>query len=244
MEIKQLIESVPWHHKFEIEPGIVTPGVYAPKGLFQRLRLPNDMSGLRVIDIGARDGYFSFEMEKRGAEVLAVDYCPSKEMGFDVAKQILGSSVQFLQANLYELPNCDLEKFDIVLCLGVIYHVPDPYLTFEILRALVKGGGKVFLESNNLDAGFRSVDGEEVEFPNEFSQYPTAIFTRANPTNYWCMNYKCLKALAEDTAFEVIRQETWGKRILMEMTAVNDSKKDGIMKLARGKNLSGLRQKK
>ena len=50
--------------------------------------------------------------------------------------------------------------------------------------------------------------------------------------------------MAEDTAFEVIRQETWGKRILMEMTAVNDSKKDGIMKLARGKNLSGLRQKK
>lgn len=244
MEIKELIESVPWHHKFEIVPGIVTPGAYAPEGLFQRLQLPNDMSGLRVLDIGARDGYFSFEIEKRGAEVLAVDYCPSQEMGFDVAKQILGSSVQFLQANLYELPSCDLEEFDIVLCLGVIYHVPDPYLTFEILRALVKVGGQVFLESNNLDAGFRSVDGKSVEFPNEFSEYPMAVFTRANATNYWCMNYKCLKALAEDTAFEVIRQETWGKRMLMEMIAVNDSKKDKILKLARGKSPFGLRQKK
>lgn len=235
MNHEELIQSVVWHHRFEIAPGMMTPGRYNPNGLFKRLELPETMEGLRVLDIGARDGFFSFECEKRGAEVLAIDYLPAEEMGFEVARRILGSSVEFRQANLYELPELKLPPFDIVLCLGVVYHVPDPYLAFEILKSLVKNAGRVLLEANNLDEGFTSVDGREQRFPDAFSQYPAAIFTRSNPTNYWCMNRRCLEALASDTGFQVSRVETWGKRILMDMTSELNREKERILRLARGR---------
>ena len=99
-EIKEMIDSVPvWHHRIELAPGIFTPAIQQTQDLLTSIDLPKDMSGFRVLDLGARDGFFSFECEKRGAaEVIAVDYTPVELTGFAVASKILNSKVKWLTA--------------------------------------------------------------------------------------------------------------------------------------------------
>src|SRR5271166_1091860 len=125
MNLQEMVDSVPvWYHKFEFAPGIVTPGSRNSQSLLDQLDLPQNMSGLRVLDIGARDGFFSFECERRGAaEVVAVDYVPAEQTGFLVAKQILGSKLTLRHENLYDLNVSNYGVFDIVLLLGVLYHL-------------------------------------------------------------------------------------------------------------------------
>ena len=68
MNVREKIDSVPhWYHRFEFSPGVTTPGVNNSSAALAALELPDDLSGLRVLDIGARDGFFSFECERRGA---------------------------------------------------------------------------------------------------------------------------------------------------------------------------------
>jgi hypothetical protein len=68
-----------------IQPGITTPGINNTAQVLALLDLPDDARGLRVLDLGTRDGFFAFEMERRGAEVIAVDYIPKDQTGFAVA---------------------------------------------------------------------------------------------------------------------------------------------------------------
>src|ERR1041384_7791790 len=85
-EVRAEIATVPqWYQKIELRPGIITPGINHSSFVLGHLRLPADCSGLRARDLGARDGYFSFELERRGAEVMAVDYTPPEATGFRVA---------------------------------------------------------------------------------------------------------------------------------------------------------------
>ena len=104
-EIQKLIDSVQvWHHRIEVAPGIFTPGVQHTQELLATINLPQDLSGLRVLDLGARDGFFSFECERRGAaEVIAVDYSPVELTGFGVASKILNSKVKWVTANVYKI---------------------------------------------------------------------------------------------------------------------------------------------
>src|SRR5690606_4371760 len=96
-QLRERIASVsPWYHQIELAPGIVTPGVNDSAYTLARLDFPDDLSGKRAIDIGARDGFFSFELERRGAEVLAVDMMPREQTGFAVAADVLGSKVEYV----------------------------------------------------------------------------------------------------------------------------------------------------
>ena len=121
-KIQKSIDSVPvWHQRIELAPGIFTPGTQMSSNLLSSINLPRNLSGLRVLDLGARDGFFSFECEKRGAaEVIAVDYSPVELTGFAVASKILNSKVKWLTANVYRINELKLGKFDLVLFLGVI----------------------------------------------------------------------------------------------------------------------------
>ena len=71
-QVRERIAAVPhWYHQIEVRPGIVTPGINDSAGTLAQLDLPQDCTGLRALDIGARDGFFSFELERRGAQVVA-----------------------------------------------------------------------------------------------------------------------------------------------------------------------------
>jgi tRNA (mo5U34)-methyltransferase len=138
-DIRAAIDAVPfWFHQIEVAPGIVTPGIDCSAEKLAHLNLPSDLSGKRVLDIGAWDGFFSFECERRGAaEVIAIDAAPS--LSFEIARALLGSQVQFQTANIYDLTPERFGEFDLVLCLGVLYHLRHPLLGLERVHAVCKG---------------------------------------------------------------------------------------------------------
>lgn len=120
------------YHSIELPDGSVLPGLQTIEYLRWRLDLfglPMDLRGKRVLDVGAWDGWFSFECERRGAEVVAVD-CVAMDT-FLEAKQLIGSRVEYLTLDVNELSAKRLGRFDIVLFFGVLYHLRHPLLGLE-----------------------------------------------------------------------------------------------------------------
>lgn len=129
-----------WHQRFELAPGVVTPGANDVGFLLDLAEVPVDLSGLSVLDIGTSNGGTAFEVERRGAErVVAVDIYPPDWFGFGIIKQALNSQVEFLQASVYELPDRLHEQFDLVLFFGVLYHLRHPLLALDRVHELVRG---------------------------------------------------------------------------------------------------------
>src|SRR5580658_3153416 len=116
-----------WWHSFELPDGRKIDGANDLPGLKRRLALfpiPDDLSGKRVLDIGAWDGWFSFELERRGADVVSVDNVESPN--FLYLHRELNSRIDYRILDVYELTPQKLGRFDIVLFLGVLYHLKHP----------------------------------------------------------------------------------------------------------------------
>jgi hypothetical protein len=115
-EIRRLVESVPhWHHTFHFPGGVSTNGGYDPRGLLEQIELP-DLTGLRVLDVGTRDGFFAFACERAGArEVVALDHVDPDVTGFEVARRILGSKVEYARENIYQISREKYGSFDLIL---------------------------------------------------------------------------------------------------------------------------------
>jgi tRNA (mo5U34)-methyltransferase len=131
-EMAQRVQSRFRYHTIELPDGSTLPGLQSPDHMRWRLSLfplPEDLRGRRVLDIGAWDGWFSFECERRGAEVVAVD-CVALNT-FMEAKELLGSRVEYLTLDVSELSARRLGTFDIVLFFGVLYHLRHPLLGLE-----------------------------------------------------------------------------------------------------------------
>lgn len=98
--------------------------------------LPMSLDGQRVLDIGPWDGYYAFEMERRGAAVTAIDYVDLDT--FRALHEALGSRVEYRRLDIYELDPERDGQFDIVLCLGVLYHLKHPLLGLEKACAVTR----------------------------------------------------------------------------------------------------------
>jgi tRNA (mo5U34)-methyltransferase len=129
-----------WYHSFELPDGTLIDGVNPLARLrerFARFPIPADLRGRRLLDIGAWDGWFSFEAERRGAQVTAVDCV--EEPHFIELHRRLSSRVDYRVLEIYELPAAGLGRFDIVFLLGVLYHLRHPLLGLEIVCGLTTG---------------------------------------------------------------------------------------------------------
>ena len=120
-----LMNSVKWYHAFELRPGLKTPGeqFFYPESAADGLGIPRDLSGKTALDIGAWDGPMTFELERRGAKTRALDIQDPTRVGFDVARQILGSQVTHYEGSVYQLPFGELKDLDVVVFRGVFYHL-------------------------------------------------------------------------------------------------------------------------
>ena len=129
-----------WWHSFELPDGALIAGVNsleAQKARIARFPIPADLSGRRVLDIGAWDGWFTFEMERRGAEVVAIDRWDNPR--FREIHAALGSRAEYRQMNVYDLSPARLGRFDVVLFLGVLYHLKHPLLALERVCSVTMG---------------------------------------------------------------------------------------------------------
>jgi tRNA (mo5U34)-methyltransferase len=162
-EIERLIrDHGRWWHEIEVAPGIVTPGDDSNRmklPILDALGLPSDMRGLRALDIGCSDGFFSFEMEKRGAAVVAIDFVPEHYTGFATARKILGSAVEYRMDNVYNLSAESYGQFDVVLFMGVLYHLRSPLAGLDAIRSVTKDGGLLFVGTMMIDEYFQLPDG-------------------------------------------------------------------------------------
>ena len=220
-EIERRIAAVPhWHHRIAFSPEVSSPGSYDPSSLLARLGL-GDLRGKRVLDVGTRDGFFAFACERLGAEVVAIDNYPPQHTGFEVAKEILGSRVEYQLANVYDVTSEQLGTFDVVLFLGVIYHLRHPLLALDRLRALCRG--ELYLESLVCDeAFFTDLDTTRSlrSLAPDLAALPLAQFLpygrfHSDWTNKWVPNVACLRALVEDALFVAEEVRTWGDRALV-----------------------------
>ena len=132
-EMRALVDSIVWFHRIDLGAGIITPGIDQTAIKLAGIRLPDSLAGKSVLDIGALDGAFSFEAERRGsARVVALDYPAWRKdgwtgkAGFDFAKRVLGSKISESFCRLEDADANVLGTFDNVLFLGVLYHATDP----------------------------------------------------------------------------------------------------------------------
>ncbi len=159
---RRIAEHGRWWHEIELAPGIVTPGDDSNRKklpILEGLGLAEDLAGLRALDIGCSDGYFSFELERRGAEVVAVDFVPEEYTGFSVAKEILGSSVEYRMDNVYNLDPEQYGFFDIVFFLGVLYHLRKPQAALDAIRSVMQPGAQLFVATFLIDEHVLLPDG-------------------------------------------------------------------------------------
>jgi tRNA (mo5U34)-methyltransferase len=146
-----------WYHTLELAPGFVTDGMFDLRPSLARYGLPERMDGMRALDVGTWDGFWAFELERRGAEVLALDLDDERKLdwpprrrpstypaeargeGFRIAKQLIGSKVERIDLNIYDAKPEDLGTFDLVFCGSVLLHLRDQLLALERIAALCRG---------------------------------------------------------------------------------------------------------
>jgi tRNA (mo5U34)-methyltransferase len=146
-ELRARVSQIRWHHSIDLGSGIVTPGQDNSSRKLERLKLPASLSGQTVLDVGAWDGFFSFEAERRGAQrVLATDsYCWNGshdwggQQGFRLAKEALNSRVEEREIDVLELAPEKVGTFDVVFFLGVLYHMKHPLLSLERVAGVTRG---------------------------------------------------------------------------------------------------------
>lgn len=200
------VKEVPfWWHSIEVGYGIVTSGhqggLSYPSSAYQlvkSLKFPENLKGKSFLDIGAWDGYFAFEAEKRGAsKVLAFDnfYRDKLEdtgsQGFEVLKEILDSKVEFQKADVYDLSPEKFGMFDVVIFPGVLYHLKHPLLALEKIASVTK---EMLILETHYD-------------PYHKGKYPLASFyekdeVNNDPTTWWGFNEECLHAALRTAGFK------------------------------------------
>ncbi len=145
-ELRSQVATIKWHHSIDLGHGIVTQGEDNSAKKLERLQLPASFAGKSVLDIGAWDGFFSFEAERRGAKrVLATDSFVwrgqvewADKRGFDLSKRALGSSVEEMEIDVLDLSPEKVGTFDVVFFLGVLYHMKHPLLSLEKVAGVTR----------------------------------------------------------------------------------------------------------
>jgi tRNA (mo5U34)-methyltransferase len=210
-EVRERIASVgTWRHTIEVAPGISTPGTVDNRSELDRLHLPAELAGKRVLDVGCSDGFYSFTCEQRGADVVALDdessLLAGEGNGFTVARELLGSKVDYRVADVETLGESDLGLFDLVLFVNVLYHVQNPQRALHALAAVTRPGGRMVLKTifrNDVRVWVRGRPyGFDFDRKPKWWYFPTDELG-GDPTNWWAPNRAGLVGMLEATGWRV-----------------------------------------
>jgi 2-polyprenyl-3-methyl-5-hydroxy-6-metoxy-1,4-benzoquinol methylase len=149
-EIRQAISLYKFYHIIKVTDNIATPGntLYVPaQNLCMKYLRSLDLKGKRVLDIGCRDGLFSFAAESMGAaEVIGIDNDLSKP-ATEFLIPFFNSKVKMQRINLYDFKPDNFGLFDVVIFPGVLYHLRYPFWALKVIRDVLKLGGHLLIET-------------------------------------------------------------------------------------------------
>jgi tRNA (mo5U34)-methyltransferase len=210
-----------WYHTLELAPGVVTPGWVDTRSVIDRVPMPASLAGLRCLDVGTWDGFWAFEMERRGAaEVHAVDvpdpyrwdwpartrikesYDGGRENldvikrngnGFPIARDALRSSVQRHELTVYEMSSELLGSFDFVFVGSLLLHLRDPVGALERIRMVAEG-----------EVVFN--DCIEYVLSKLRPRTPTARLDAEDRVWWWQPNLAALHSMIEQAGFEILER--------------------------------------
>jgi tRNA (mo5U34)-methyltransferase len=173
--------------------------------------VPKDLSGRTVLDLGCNAGFYAFEMKRRGAErVVAVDNDARYLAQARLASRVLDIKIELRQLSIYEIQRLK-EKFDLVLFLGVFYHLRHPLLALDLIHEHVARDLLVF---QSMQRGSEKVLPVGADYPfgetGIFAQpdFPATYFIEksysGDPTNWWIPNRACAEAMLRSAGFEIV----------------------------------------
>ncbi|PZR76873.1 MAG: hypothetical protein DLM73_01575 [Chthoniobacterales bacterium] len=198
---ERFFAGVHWHQSWNIFEGVRLPGRNSVEELCDRIQLPLDLTGKRVLDIGAWHGAFSFECERRGAsEVIAFSLENPETSGFNLLKTVLSSKVKYVVGSAYNLQDYGLGRFDVVLFLGVLYHLRYPLLAIDRLRSIC--AGELYIETH--------ISGLLPDLPI-WQFYPGAELAD-DSSNWFGPNIPAVITAFQTAGFNISLLETWGTR--------------------------------
>ena len=218
-EIQQRVATLSiWRHRIPLPHGVVTPGRDDCNAELGPIHLPADLTGQRVLDVGCSDGFFSFESERRGADVLGIDNFSSTpfnagQNGFAIAKRVLKAKAEWLNESVYDLDPDRHGRFDLIIFLNTLYHLRHPLLGLEKMAHVLRPGGTMLLKTYfHHDVRFRRW-GFDV-FKRPVMRFFENDDLNDDPSNWWAPNRRCLEAMLRTSGFEnLTRLGTYGDRI-------------------------------
>lgn len=217
--LQQRVEELgPWFHNLRLGNVQTAPhhflGDY-PELKYKHFRdaLPADMGGLSVLDIGCNAGFYSLEMKRRGAaRVLGIDTDEHYLRQACFAAQVTGLDVDFERMAVWDV-GALAERFDLVIFMGVLYHLRHPLLALDLIHEHV---ARDLLLFQSMQRGSREVAAvaEDYDFsePAPFNEpgYPKMHFIERryshDETNWWAPNRACTEAMLRSSGFAIETQ--------------------------------------
>jgi tRNA (mo5U34)-methyltransferase len=202
-----------WYHTIELPDGSVTPGWFDLRPYVARYGLPDDLSGLRALDVGTWDGFWAFELERRGAEVVALDLDDERDLdwpprrrpaqwpearrgdGFRLLHELLDSRVERRNLSIYQATPEQLGTFDLVFCGAVLLHLRDQLLALERIAGLTRPGGMF-------------VSAEEYDRPTSLLPWPVARYhaDRDKAVVFWLPSLRTWRRMLWTAGFDRVER--------------------------------------
>ncbi|PYS37385.1 MAG: TIGR04290 family methyltransferase [Acidobacteria bacterium] len=213
---KAIRDLQPWFHNLHLPDGTQTAPDHQlgdfPSFKWKQIarHVPADLKGWRALDIGCNAGFYSFELALRGAHVVGIDIDSHylRQARWAARQFKLEQSIDLRQMQVYDLAHTK-EAFDLVLFMGVYYHLRYPLLALDVVAEKVKRmmifqsltmpGMKVYKETEDHDIDDRDVLNEP--------GWPRMAFIEnrfaGDPTNWWIPNHACIEAVLRSAGFHV-----------------------------------------
>jgi tRNA (mo5U34)-methyltransferase len=213
---RRIAELGAWFHNMELGGVHTAPqhflGDY-PTVKWRRIEhaLPQDLRGKTVLDVGCNAGFYSIQMKQRGASrVVAIDSDPTYLAQARFAADVHECEIEFHQIDVYNIADLQ-EQFDLVLFMGVIYHLRHPLLALDLLHQHAVKETLVFqslLRGSPLASSLAPDYGFEETTIFQRDDYPKMHFVEhryaGDPTNWWIPNRACAEAMLRSAGFDII----------------------------------------
>jgi tRNA (mo5U34)-methyltransferase len=215
-ELRSAVEGLgPWFHNIDLGGVATAPQHFLGDYPAQKWRrfasaIPMDLSGKSVLDIGCNAGFYAIEMKQRGAaRVLGIDWDDAYLRQARFASEVLSLDITYRKLSVYEVAALG-ERFDIVLFMGVLYHLRHPLLALDLIREHVAGDMLVF---QSMQRGSKELRDIAEDYPItataqfEDPQWPSLHFIEhryaEDPTNWWVPNRACAEAMLRSSGFRI-----------------------------------------